>query len=209
MKLSCQLGIITYFYLATVAKAPVKFKIVTSVPATGPILSVAAPAAQLSMVAIPKAPLVEKQVISREDSAGESSDGMGTISDAYQRHVVLGGVDLHHRHGSPNVRGALPSPTTDKDSTWTASEEDQQTAPGQIDDWDNNWGDDTERFWSNMDTGQPAAPSSSTAVSGTAPNKREMQSSTEEETDVIKLNVGSFVNSNLGRDRDCKKARTK
>ena len=112
---------------------------------------------------------------------------MGTISDAYQRHVVQKG-------------SSLPSPNVDTESTWTASDGDLQP-----EDWNYKWEDDNDGFWNTMDTGQPADPGSSSTTFRTIASKRNVPYSTDEEKEdakVIKLTTGSIVNSDLSTDRD-------
>ena len=116
------------------------------------------------------------QIVIEEDPGEESSDGISTISDAYERHVAQGASKTHPSH-LQDVGGAK-APNTDSELTWTASES-----------WDDGWtqwSDANEEYWATV------TPESS--------RKREIQESTEDESEVIRINVGSFANSTLGRE---------
>ena len=121
------------------------------------------------------------QIVIEEDHSGESSDGIDTITDAYERHVKQAGTRTH----PPSLQdvGGVKAPNIDSESTWSASEG-----------WESQWSDVNEDFWTTVN------PDS---------RKREIQESTEEEeSEVIRINVGSFSNSTLSRDsRESKKAK--
>ena len=111
-------------------------------------------------------------------------------------------VDVHHSHRSQCVRRIMKSPDIDSEATWTASEDDQIITPAQreprrvmtsqnrnidSEDWNSKWSENTEEIWTTMDIDSS--------------RKREMCDSTEEETDVIKIGVGSFVISKFGGEK--------
>ena len=96
-----------------------------------------------------------------------------------------------HQGGSPSVATIR----IESDSTWTASSGDEQATSQQKDLDENtevNWEDAVEEgFWIENFSG--------------ITNKREMQDSTEDENETIKINTGSFVNSDICRETKKKK----
>ena len=171
--------------------------VITVVASAAPVVTVAASAAPVIKVTASDAPVVTMAALAASDykynvtapdpidfslgpsANGESSDGMGTISDAYERHITS--VDVHRTQSPTNAREELLSPsiTVESDSTWTASE---------------NWEDAGEEFWTMQQI--PKSPP------GKRDNMQVINDSTEEETEppegIIKVTVGSFVNSILG-----------
>ena len=126
------------------------------------------------------------------NTTDESSDGAGTISEAYER-VILGKtrIEIHQAQNYQHVVGAPgPSIKVDAESTLTASSDDQSTPAQKEKQSSENvnmqWEDVEESYWD-----------------GTFPeptNKREKQDSTEDEAEIIKVSTGSFVNSDFNRD---------
>ena len=116
-----------------------------------------------------KAPVTHKASATTSASEKESSDGAGTISDAYNR-IILGATNV------------------DSDSTWTASSGDDQPPEQKlkIPSEDMAWEDVEESFWDDNP--------------GTRLSEKRQKQDTDDEKKIIKLNVGSFVNSDLSRD---------
>ena len=134
-----------------------------------------------------------------DGSAGESSDGAGTISEAYERVVAGPSQEATQLSlGAKRLIGAASKMSKcDSDSTWTASEDDLPT-PAQgskvnTDDWSMGWEEDIEDSWSKWP--EPT-------------RKRDIPDSAEDEKEVIKLNRGSFIISNPSREKKKKKSDT-
>ena len=73
-----------------------------------------------------------------ENHSEESSDGMDTINDAYERHVKQSDSRTH----PPSLQevGGVKAPNMDSESTWTASD-------GWEESW-SQWADANEELWS-------------------------------------------------------------
>ena len=148
------------------SKVPPAKPVLLTAPPVGPLLPNVLSSAPGNLKTTPVVPVQPKAKL---EGTGESSDGAGTISDAYNR-IILGATNV------------------DSDSTWTASSGDDQP-PDQklkIPSEDMAWEEVEESFWD----GSPE-----TRLS----EKRQKQDS-DDEKKIIKINVGSFVVSDVSRD---------
>ena len=163
---------------------------------------------------LPPTPKSSTIQMAQEDHLSDSSDGKGTIDDAYERLSSYSSpprIEVHHSENSPNVKGAIANleSRVDSEVTWSASErEDDLLTPGQRQNEDVGISQHQEVTDDEIMTVEvdPAQFENLFKDEG----KRLLGSSDEDTapSESIMMNIGSFVNSFLGGSQEKKRTKT-